>query len=272
MIWFLRLLWLALWWKNFVFLSPAYSQIGLDRCLHVKSSWYNNLFISLFTMLMLSILSPIFCFVRSSNSFCFSSNFALVSPKANQDHPIKAILQCLIFSNNLNIELPLGCTWFQATSMTSSQSRCEAHFSSNRWGIFFLQVEMFVLWVVSKIGIWSEYGACRWVTWLWGKSSLHSNVAQARSSLYWTNSPWCLPLFHVYLFPVYPRSIRLQWRSALQKASIKGAGFGIRPCFSYNESYNPQYITMALCIRNGGALVDSMFHVDDLHLAGHKSL
>ena len=36
--------------------------------------------------------------------------------------------------------------------------------------------------------------------------------------------------------------------------------------------YNPQYITMALCIRNGGSLVESMSHVDGLHLAGHKSL
>ena len=41
MIWFLRLLWLALWWKNFVFLSPACSQIALNRCLHVNSFWYN---------------------------------------------------------------------------------------------------------------------------------------------------------------------------------------------------------------------------------------
>ena len=49
-------------------------------------------------------------------------------------------------------------------------------------------------------------------------------------------------------------------------------GFDLASPAMRGSNYNPQYITMALCIGNGGILVYSMFHVDGLHLAGHKIL
>ena len=126
-------LWLALWWKNFVFLSLASSQIDLDLCRQKTSSWCSSSLISFFTPFILSIFCPNPPRIKSANSPCLASNLALVLPKVYLLHAIRSIRHFFIFSKRQNIGLPLGCTWLHESQIMFSQSGCVTHFSSKCW-------------------------------------------------------------------------------------------------------------------------------------------
>lgn len=55
---FFRRRWLALWWKNFLFLSLAGSQMDRKRCCQKTSSWGSSSLSSLLNSFILSKLSP----------------------------------------------------------------------------------------------------------------------------------------------------------------------------------------------------------------------
>lgn len=152
-IWFFFFLWLALLWKNLVFLSLAGSYIALECCRQKTSSWCSS---SVISALFFWICSRLFAYprlIRVSTSFCFSSILTLVLPKVVWLYASSLRRQCFIFSKSLNIGLPLcGCI-LQVSLITFSQSWCATHLSSKRWCLLF----WFCLgWVVKSIGSWSE--------------------------------------------------------------------------------------------------------------------
>lgn len=91
-MWFFRLSWLAHWWKNLVFLSPAGSQMDHDRCLHATSSWCSNEFISARKAQMASLFFALFWLASSSKIFCLSWSLSLAFPKVVLLHGTKAYL------------------------------------------------------------------------------------------------------------------------------------------------------------------------------------
>ena len=162
-IWFFRLCWLALWWKYLVFLSPAGSQIALDRCLQNSWSCKSKQLISSRTLWIWSWFSARFIEVSASNPVYFDSICSLELPKVRL-HLTKAMRQAFIFSNNWYIGLPVRFTPSHTSRITPSQAGSGAHLSSNLFGFRLLLVTYVSSCVVIKIGSWSEYAAWRWCT------------------------------------------------------------------------------------------------------------
>ena len=228
---FFRCLWLALWWKNFVFLSLACNQIDLDHCHQWISSWYNIVLISS-TLLISSKCPHGLSLVNSSNILCFSWILLFHWPKVTWLHPTNALLHCLTFSNKQYMGLLVVTVLLQTCWITASQSGCVTHFSPNLRGIFLTQCRWLRGCVVRRKGTWSEYEAWRWETRACGNNSFHSIVAHALSSLSWTKASPSFPLFQVKMFPLYPKLIKLKCNSMLWKLFISYSGLGFPPSFS----------------------------------------
>ena len=126
-------LWLALWWKNFVFLSLASSQIDLDLCRQKTSSWCSSSLISFFTPFILSTFCPKPPRNKSANSLCLASNMVLVLSKVRLLHAIRSNWHFFIFSKRQYIGLPRGWAWLHESWIMFSQLGCATHFSSKRW-------------------------------------------------------------------------------------------------------------------------------------------
>ena len=149
-------LWLALRWKNFVFLSLAGSHIDLDLYLQNTSSWCRSSFISLFTYYILSKFAPYPASFNAFSSLCFASNRSLVFPKVVLLHALRSILHSLIFSKRQYMGLPVGRWWFHEFLIMDLRSVCANHFSSNRWILCFQRWDWFGGAMSIKIGPWSE--------------------------------------------------------------------------------------------------------------------
>ena len=70
-----------------------------------------------------------------SSSYCFALKQIHVLPKVCRLHVTKADLHCFIFSNSLFMGLPETIEWVQGPRIICSHSRCDTHFSSNRWSL-----------------------------------------------------------------------------------------------------------------------------------------
>lgn len=125
-------LWLALWWKTFVFLSLVGSKIDLNLCRQKTSSWCSSSLTSFFTPFILSIFYPNPPRIKSANSPCLASNLALVLPKVRLLHAIRSIRHFFIFSKRQNIGLPCGWAWLHESQIMFSQLGCVTNFSLKR--------------------------------------------------------------------------------------------------------------------------------------------
>ena len=134
-IFFFICLWLALWWKNLVFLSPALSHMDLDHCLQNTSSWCNNVLILVFSLLMLCRFCPYPCLINSSSSYCFALRRICVLPKVCQLHATRSDRHYFLFSNSWFMGLPEASDWVQEPQIICSHFGCDTHFSSNLWSL-----------------------------------------------------------------------------------------------------------------------------------------
>lgn len=235
-MWFFLLHWLALWWKYFVFLSPANSQIDLDLCFQNNSSWNSKEFLSLLTFCITSQILALFIEVKASNSLYFSSIFVFELPKVPLHSTNAPRHFFFFFSNSLYIGLPVGFHLFYTSCIMLAHVGCDAQCSSNRCGFFLCLPTRGSPSVVSRMGLWPKYAAWRWCTLLWGNKSCHSIFAHARSNLSWKNSIPGLPFLQVKIFPLKPRSISPQCNNALWNSSIRQRERGTHPCFSSDDS------------------------------------
>ena len=153
-IWFFLRGWLALWWKNCVFV-PAYNQMDLDLWCQWSSLLYSLVLISSFTFFMASAFSTLFSPGNSSNTLCFSSKIAFEFPKVLLLHPTNTTRQLFIFSNRLYIGLPMETALVHATLITDSHFGWVAYFPSNHFGTLFI-FGCCQPCVVSSMGMWSE--------------------------------------------------------------------------------------------------------------------
>ena len=136
-IWFFLWWWLALWWKNFVFLSPACNHMDRDLCRQKISSWLSTVLISCFSVLISCKIFGLFCMEKSFNADCLACNCVLKFPKIFRLHCTSSNLHFFIFSKRRNMGLPTTFSVAHAPLITPSQSGWYAHFSSNLVGIFF---------------------------------------------------------------------------------------------------------------------------------------
>ena len=120
-IWFFLHRWLALWWKNFVFLSPASNQIDLNLCCQQTSSWWRSSLISFFSALIVGWFAGLFCKANSSKVDYFSWILVLKFPTVFRLHPNKACLHRLIFSNSRYIGLLAPLSTSQVARIIASQ-------------------------------------------------------------------------------------------------------------------------------------------------------
>ena len=121
---FVLLLWLALWWKNFVFLFPASSQIDLNFCHQKPSSWCSSSLISFFTTFILSTFCPKPPCTKSANSLCSASNMVLYYYQRfayGLLHAIRSSRHFSIFSKRQYIGLPPGWAWLHDSRIMFSQ-------------------------------------------------------------------------------------------------------------------------------------------------------
>ena len=183
-----------------MFLSPAGNQIARDLCLQNSSSWYSIALIFPLTSCICSKLSASFIVVSCTSILSFSASRDVKLPIFLL-HATRANLHALIFEKSLNIGLPLGASLVHAPCIICSHSGYVAHYSSNLLVNFFLLPLCVSLCKVSKIGSWSKYDAWRCLTEAYGNNSLHSIIAQALSSLSWTNAAPGLPFRHVNILP-----------------------------------------------------------------------
>ena len=112
---FLRL-WLAVAWKNFVFLSPHFSQNALDLWFHIISSLTWTLLICLLTFLIFSA----FPCKLSYNSNCWSFSFFLFQHLVNITKlpPIPSLKEHVFIWSNW----PLHITWLAGNPLRRSSS------------------------------------------------------------------------------------------------------------------------------------------------------
>ena len=132
---FVLLLWLALWWKNFVFLFPASSQIDLNFCHQNPSSWCSSSLISFFTTFILSTFCPKPPCTKSANSLCSASNLVLLLPKVRlRPTPCYKIQPALFYFFKEAIHWT--ATWLSLTPWLPNYvfaMGCVTHFSSKHW-------------------------------------------------------------------------------------------------------------------------------------------
>ena len=200
---FFFVLWLALWWKNLVFLSPAESHKDLGHCLQKTSSWCINSLTSLLNNFIHSRFGAYPCFTSSSSSLCFSVRRAFVLLKVDLPHATSYALYLLIFLKRQYIGLPDGWVWIHESRTTSSHSGWATHFSSNRWSFCFLHICWWCMgFVLITIGLWSEYDALKCLTLAIGYNLDHFREAHALSSLSSTKASPSRPFCHMYMYPL----------------------------------------------------------------------